>query len=235
MGNEYFRFKNFTIRQDRCAMKVGTDGVLLGAWTETERAYKIADIGTGTGLIAIMLAQRTEARITAIEIDEDACFQAMENISDSPWKDRICVVKADINDYCISHKDEYDLIVSNPPFHIENIKGYSEKRNIARHTDSLSFKELTLAASFMLKEKGRFCVIIPYISALEFIGNAVSSGLYLKSRTDVITKPGSAPKRVLLEFGKGQSNEETKMSKLLLSQNGMMSEEYKSLTSDYYL
>lgn len=235
MGNEYFKFKKFTIKQDKCAMKVGTDGVLLGAWTNAGESTNIADIGAGTGLISIMLAQKCNAVITGIEVDEDACIQALENMKASPWKDRLNVIKADITDYYSYHKSEYDLIVSNPPFYKEKTKGYSEKRNMARHTDGLDFNTITMAASFMLKEKGRFCVILPYISANEFIGDAASCKLYLKSRTDVITKPGATPKRVLLEFRKGQFNVETEISELLLSENGEKSEVYKALTSDFYL
>ena len=123
MGNEYFKFKKFTIKQDKCAMKVGTDGVLLGAWTNAGESTNIADIGTGTGLISIMLAQKCNAVITGIEVDEDACIQALENMKASPWKDRLNVIKADITDYYSYHKSEYDLIVSNPPFYKEKTKG----------------------------------------------------------------------------------------------------------------
>ena len=116
MGNEYFKFKKFTIRQDKCAMKVGTDGVLLGAWTNTENASRIADIGTGTGLIAIMLAQKSKALITGIEIDGEAAIQARENMDSTEWRDRLSVINTDINDFYTNHEGEYDLIVSNPPF-----------------------------------------------------------------------------------------------------------------------
>lgn len=235
MGNEYFRFKNFTIRQDKCAMKVGTDGVLLGAWTEIGQASKIADIGTGTGLIAIMLAQKSTAIITGIEIDQDAALQAKENMENTSWKERLNVVRADINDYYPNHKEEYDLIVSNPPFFKENTKGYSEKRNIARHTDGLDFDLLAKAASFMLEDKGRFCVIIPALSTKDFIAEAIRYKLNLIRKTDVITKSGAEPKRVLMEFGKNLSIDSTITSQLLLSINGEKSRDYVSLTSDFYL
>lgn len=235
MGNEYFRFKEFTIWQDKCAMKVGTDGVLLGAWTDTDNTSNIADIGTGTGLIAIMLAQKCNAQITGIEIDKDAAFQARENMDKTPWKERLKVIQEDINEYFPHHEAEFDLIVSNPPFFNEKTKGYSEKRNIARHTDGLSFTILTKAVSFMLKDNGRFNVILPTASVGEFIGEAVKNKLSLTKKTEIITKPGAAPKRIIMEFIKCGHNDTTELSQITLSENGEKSKEYQSLTSDFYL
>lgn len=236
MGSDFFRFKKFTIKQDKCAMKVGTDGVLLGAWAETKFATKIADIGTGTGLIAIMLAQKSNASITGIEIDEEAARQANENMSNTLWKDRLNVVEADIRDYYPHHEAEFDLIVSNPPFFNEKTKGHSEKRNIARHTEGLSFSLLVEAASIMLKEKGRFSVIIPATSAQDFISEAIRHKLNLTRKTEIITKAGAPAKRVMMEFHKNTSdNVTTEYSQLLLSENGNKSQEYINLTSDFYL
>lgn len=236
MGCDFFRFKKFTIHQDKCAMKVGTDGVLLGAWTDPRLATKIADIGTGTGLIAIMLAQKSNASITGIEIDTGAATQAKENMSNTLWKDRLNVVEADIRDYYPHHEAEFDLIVSNPPFFNENTKGYSEKRNIARHTDGLSFGLLVEAVSFILKEDGRFSVIIPATSAQEFISEAIRHKLSLTRKTEVITKLGTPAKRVMMEFCKNTSNNATtEYAQLLLSENGNKSQEYINLTSDFYL
>ena len=236
MGCDFFRFKKFTIHQDKCAMKVGTDGVLLGAWTDPRLATKIADIGTGTGLIAIMLAQKSNASVTGIEIDTGAATQAKENMSNTLWKDRLNVIEADIKDYYPHHEAEFDLIVSNPPFFNENTKGYSEKRNIARHTDGLSFGLLVEAVSFILKEDGRFSVIIPATSAQEFISEAIRHKLSLTRKTEVITKLGIPAKRVMMEFCKNTSNNATtECSQLQLSENGNKSQEYINLTSDFYL
>lgn len=236
MGCDFFRFKKFTIHQDKCAMKVGTDGVLLGAWTDPRLATKIADIGTGTGLIAIMLAQKSNASVTGIEIDTGAATQAKENMSNTLWKDRLNVVEADIKDYYPHHEAEFDLIVSNPPFFNENTKGYSEKRNIARHTDGLSFGLLVEAVSFILKEDGRFSVIIPATSAQEFISEAIRHKISLTRKTEVITKLGTPAKRVMMEFCKNTSNNATtEYAQLLLSENGNKSQEYINLTSDFYL
>ena len=235
MGNEYFKFKQFIIKQEKCGMKVGTDGVLLGAWTDTREASNIADIGTGTGLIAIMLAQKCGANITGIEINEDAAIQAKENMDNTLWHDRLNAVKADINDYYLYNESKFDLIVSNPPFFIEDVKGYSEKRNMARHTDSLDFTSLVKAVSYMLTSDGRFCVILPATCSTDFIGEAIKTGLVLTKRTEIITKPGVKPKRILMEFCKGHKNAPTEFSQLLLSANGEKTDEYIELTKDYYL
>ena len=183
-----------------------------------------------------MLAQKSNASITGIEIDKETARQANENMSNTLWKDRLNVVEADIRDYYPHHEAEFDLIVSNPPFFNENTKGYSEKRNIARHTDGLSFGLLVEAASFILKEDGRFSVIIPATSAQEFISEAIRHKLSLTRKTEVITKLGTPAKRVMMEFCKNTSNNATtEYAQLLLSENGNKSQEYINLTSDFYL
>lgn len=235
MGKEYFRFREFTIWQDRCAMKVGTDGVLLGAWTNVPDSGNIADLGTGTGLIAIMLAQRCPCFVTGVEIDSSAASQAAENMAACVWSDRLRTVCADVNEFCKVHKSEYSLIVSNPPYFREDVKSHVDSRNVARHTDSLSFCELVAAAFMMLADGGRFSVILPYEAATDFIGEAISAGLNLSRRTAVVTKPGAQPKRVLLEFSKGFSVPQTETSELLLSSGGMKSAEYAEMTSAFYL
>ena len=138
MPNPYFSFKQFTVYHDRCAMKVGTDGVLLGAWTDVSGARDILDIGTGTGLIALMLAQRSEAHIVAVDIDEDAVKQAKENVEKSPWPGRIEVERHDI--CCFNSDIRYDVIVSNPPYFFNSLKCPDGQRNIARHTVGLNFE-----------------------------------------------------------------------------------------------
>ena len=143
MPNPYFQFKRFTVYHDRCAMKVGTDGVLLGAWTDVSSSQQILDIGTGTGLIALMLAQRNvTAHITAIDIDEEAIEQAQGNIAASPWKNRIEVMKQDFCQYSANRL--FDTIVSNPPYFNQSLKGPDSQRNTARHTDSLELQPHTV-------------------------------------------------------------------------------------------
>lgn len=236
MSKDSFRFKRFNISQDKCAMKVGTDGVLLGAWANLPAHGKIADIGTGTGLLAIMAAQRSPAaEITGIEIDGNAAEQAGTNMANSPWSERLAVINSDINAFYQSHVSEFDCILSNPPYFTEDIKSHKEKRNVARHTDSLSFAQLANASSQMLKEGGNLCVILPLDAVLSFISEAVVRKLFLKRRTDIITKPNTPPKRVLMEFVKNCPVPETVFEKLVLTCGGTMTEEYRALTSDFYL
>ena len=159
-----FTFKSFTIHQDRCAMKVGTDGVLLGAWAQG--GSRILDIGTGTGIIAMMMAQRfPDADITAIDIDAEACKQAAENVRESVFKGRIIVKEEALQSYCRNHLEQqhplYDSIVSNPPFFVNSLRNPDARRTTARHTDSLSFAELFRSVSRLLSDDGMFSAIIP--------------------------------------------------------------------------
>ena len=168
-SNTIFNFKQFSIEQDQCPMKVGTDGVLLGAWVDTSNTENILDIGTGTGLIAIMLAQRTQtAQIDAVEIDNHACSQAQANMEASPWNDRLKSIESSIQDFAKLSQTEYDLIVSNPPFFTGGTLSAQNDRNNVRHTVKLPNGELLSSARRLLKKDGRFCVVLPLIEGLRF-------------------------------------------------------------------
>jgi len=207
-----FSFKQFNIKQDRCAMKVGTDGVLLGAWTPLiNNPYSILDIGTGTGLIALMLAQRSHAehpsqqgelakQIDAIEIDDNAYEQATENFENSPWNDRLYCYHAGLDEFVDEVEEEFDLIVSNPPFYTDEYKSGDEQRDIARFTDSLPFEELIEAADFFLSINGIFSVIIPFKEEGKFITLCQERGLFPLKITRVKGTPTTEIKRSLLAF-----------------------------------
>ena len=152
MANPFFRFKQFTVWHDRCAMKVGTDAVLLGSWVNVDGAKRLLDIGCGCGLIALMVAQRCEGQVVAIEIDSEASSQAAENVSRSPWSERMEVINADIRTFV--DDEGFDVIFSNPPYFMESLKCPDRKRSDARHTDSLSFDDLMRSASSLLKQTG---------------------------------------------------------------------------------
>ena len=233
MPKPYFTFKQFTIYHDRCAMKVGTDGVLLGAWTNLKNANRILDVGTGTGLIALMLAQRTrDAKITAIDIDVDAVCQAKENVLASPWKDRVEVALQDVCTYV--HDGLFDIIVSNPPYFVNSLKCPDGQRTTARHTDSLDANRLIGKVTELLAPEGCFSLILPADQTNELLRIAEEYGLYPSRITRVVTRPGLSPKRVLVEFRKTtQICEETEL--VVELDRHVYSEDYIALTKDFYL
>lgn len=233
MPNPFFAFKQFTIYHDRCAMKVGTDGVLLGAWADVSSSKKVLDIGTGTGLISLMIAQRNEtSSITAIDIDNAAITQAIENVSASPWKERINVINQDI---CIYQSlERFDTIITNPPFFVNSLKCPDEQRNTARHTDTLPIQTLFKKGAELLTDEGKFSIIIPYSLSAEVIRAAEGEGLYPSRHTSVTTRPGLPPKRSLLEFKKikGKCIENNLIIEL---ERHVYTDEYIALTKAFYL
>ncbi|NDV64367.1 tRNA1(Val) (adenine(37)-N6)-methyltransferase [Bacteroides sp. 224] len=234
MSNSYFKFKQFCIHQDRCAMKVGTDGVLLGAWTKVDTAKNILDIGTGTGLVALMLAQRSSAHITALEIDPLAAKQAEENILESPWKDRMEVVCIDFNVY--TSKEKFDIIVSNPPFFVDSLTSPVESRTAARHNYSLPYSDLLQGVSAILNDLGEFSIIIPYDVSDSVKSVAEDYNLFPCRQLNIITTPGKNPKRCLITFVLGMGGGQNEIRELLLEkERHCYSDEYAALTKDFYL
>ena len=230
----YFDFKNFRIYHDRCAMKVGTDGVLLGAWAPVEKSKRILDIGTGSGLIAIMMAQRTDAEIVGVELDPEASSQALENAQNSPYASRIQIINANILDF--STQELFDTIVSNPPFFENALECPEEGRNRARHTSSLPLNALIESAFRLLTDGGTFSVILPSNVAQEFIGACITHHFTPTRITSVKTIPRKAPKRMLMCLKKGIHTDTLLRDELTLATpTGLRSEEYKSLTKDFYL
>ncbi len=227
-----FHFKHFTINQDRCAMKVGTDGVLLGAWVNISNEGKILDIGTGTGLIALMIAQRSEAFIDAIDIDLSSCEQAKENVRMSPWADHIRVIHSALKDYKPGYR--YDLIVSNPPYFIDSYAATDEARNLARSASaSLTYNDLLNGVVRLLNNTGRFCVILPFKEGQIFREKAEQNGLFCNVLLNVRTGKDKPYKRVLMEFSRQEAAlQEDEL--VLHFDNRDFTEEYKKLTSAYY-
>ena len=197
-----FQFKEFSIDQDRCAMKIGTDGVLLGAWTSVQDAYSILDIGAGTGILALMLAQRSDAeQIDALEIDEDAYEQCVENFENSSWADRLFCYHAALDEFVEEMEDEkYDLIISNPPFYTEDYKSGDTARNMARFAESLPFEELIKFASELLSDEGSFAVIIPYSEEKYFLKLSEKVNLFPNRITRVRGTENTPVKRSLLQL-----------------------------------
>jgi len=208
MPEKPFKFKEFTVIQDKCAMKVGTDGVLLGAWVNIDpRVESILDVGTGSGLIALQMAQRSDAElIDALEIETNAFEQAVENFENSDWSDRLFCYHASLQEFGEEIDEKYDLIISNPPYFNDSFKVLTEDRAIARHTGSLNFHELLSACAKLLAEKGSCAFIIPFKEEENFVQIAKNNGLYPSRITRVRGNSKSALKRSLLQLcSKGKS------------------------------
>lgn len=235
-----FQFKQFSIHQDRCAMKVGTDGVLLGAWASLEgKPNSILDIGAGTGLIAMMMAQRSNAAsigigVDAVELDANAFEQCVENFEASPWSDRLFCYHASFQDFAKEIDESYDLIVSNPPFFSEEVSSGNSSRDIARQEASLPFQELLLGVSNLLSNTGQFAIVLPLDSEKEFTNSAEDYGLYPIKITHVKGNKNAPIKRSLLEFSRRPSG--CRIDTLIIEQQRhIYSEAYIKLTEEFYL
>ena len=236
MPNESFAFKQFTIKQDKCAMKVGTDAVLLGAWTQVRDEQHILDIGTGTGVIALMLAQKSNAKIAAIELDEKAVEQAKENVLSSPWSEQINIHHASLQDFAENTQEQYDISVSNPPYFQHSSKAFEEARSKARHSESLPFKELIKGINKLLKPKGKLFVIFPPTEGEEFREIAREYNLRLSQLTRVKSKINSEKeRRMLMQFERDRKSFSENTIAIEKEDRHQYTDEYIALTKDYYL
>ncbi len=236
MSNSTFAFKQFVIQQDKCAMKVGTDAVLLGAWVNPNGSSKILDIGTGTGVIALMLAQRSNAEIFAIDIEKNAFEQAEINVEESVFKNKISVFHRSFQDFVKSCDKKFDLIVTNPPYFVGSFKNSDSDRSHARHADVLPYLDLIDGVAKILSDKGKFCLILPKKEAEAFRELAEQKGLHISKLLRVRTRlDKEEEKRQLMQFEFSPS--EFSESTLVIEKDERHSytEEYKELTKDYYL
>lgn len=301
MANPYFSFKQFTVWQEHAAMRVGTDGVLLGAWcdlasdvsavipdestdrrqpanvcpadpsqildssnrdqtvwddhvqdereksvcgaqngadAETKKVGRVLDIGSGTGVIALMVAQRTSnAQIDAVEPDSGSCEDALRNFAESPWADRLHLHGVTLQEYvsCYAEKVQYDLIVSNPPYFVDSLKAPDPVRNAVRHAVSLPFEELLDGVKTLLAEHGRFAVILPVTEGVLLEKLALERSLHCVRKCLVQTKPGVPPKRVMMEFGRKSVPLRSGLLIMETERHQEFTEEYRRLTRDFYL
>ena len=301
MPNPYFSFKQFTVWQEHAAMRVGTDGVLLGAWcdlsscvsvvipdestdrrqpenvcpadpsqildssnrdqtvwddhvqdereksvcgaqngadAETKKVGRVLDIGSGTGVIALMVAQRTSnAQIDAVEPDSGSCEDALRNFAESPWADRLHLHGVTLQEYvsCYAEKVQYDLIVSNPPYFVDSLKAPDPVRNAVRHAVSLPFEELLDGVKTLLAEHGRFAVILPVTEGVLLEKLALERSLHCVRKCLVQTKPGVPPKRVMMEFGRKSVSLHSGLLIMETERHQEFTEEYRRLTRDFYL
>ena len=238
-----FNFKQFAVKQDRCAMKIGTDSVLLGAWTSLDSdPYSILDIGAGTGVLALILAQRSGAElIDAIEIDDDAYEQCVDNFESSPWADRLFCYHASLEEFVdelsadeIANDEKYDLIISNPPFYSNSYKSDSEQRDLARFMDAMPFRQLIESVSKLLSETGTFSVIIPFSEEKDFIVLASKEHLFPNRILRVKGTPQSEIKRSLLEFS-FQEHSIAPKELIIETLRHQYTQDYIALTKNFYL
>lgn len=240
MRNSYFRFKKFTVRQELCAMKVGTDGVLLGAWPPVDGAASLLDIGTGTGLVALMLAQRRSAfpsifHIDAIDIDEPATRQAELNITASPYGEQISVHHASLQTFTAATDRRYDLIVSNPPYFDRSLKCPDPQRSLARHSDTLPLPALLECSRTLLAPGGRLALILPLSRQPELQAAATSCELHIARTTYVVPTKGNPPKRILVELRTVLPQEEQSDTLVIEVTRHQYTEEFTALMRDFYL
>lgn len=232
-----FNFKQFTVQQDKCAMKIGTDGVLLGAWCPIDNnPFSVLDIGAGTGILSLMLAQRYNAeQIDSLEIDEEAYEQCVENFENSPWSDRLFCFHAGLDEFIEEPEDEYDIIISNPPFYSENYKTDDSQRDLARFQDALPFEDLIEAADLLLSENGIFAVIIPYKEEERFIDLCAEVELFPVKVTRVKGSHSTPIVRSLLAFKRYELSVLTADELVIEISRHEYTNDYINLTKDFYL
>jgi len=230
-----FQFKQFSVNDDKCAMKIGTDGCLLGAWADISNAVNILDIGAGSGIVSLMLAQRSNALIDSVEIDKDAYTQCIENYKNSPWKERLHVFHNPLQEYVKSCTKKYDLIVSSPPYFVNSMKTNCSKRKLARHTDSLTFEELISGAKRIMNLNAKFCVIIPTDIVKNFLDIALIEGFFMSKKTEIEPKAKAKALRTLLQMELIKKPCTQDNLAILDKQGKAYTTEYISLTKDFYL
>lgn len=229
-----FQFKQFSVEDNKSTMKVGTDAVLLGTWTTIQNIKNILEIGTGSGVISLMLAQRTEAQIEAIDIDKNSANQANDNFQDSPWGKRLNAFHFSLNDFKKKQSKKYDLIFSNPPFFIDSLKSPNKNKTLSKHTDELSYADLIQGVIHFLSPQGKVCLILPYTESKSFISLARIENLYLNNQLLIKPKKDKAANRVLMEFSFKKTQVEEDEIYLRETDNSF-SDDYKNLSKDYYL
>lgn len=232
-GNSYFQFKQFRVLQERAAMRVGIDGVLLGAWASLDHADRVLDVGTGTGLLALMAAQRSKAQINALEIDADAAEDARHNFSQSPWGDRISLDVVSFQNYVSPFR--FDHIISNPPFFDTTVKSPKASRAQARHADALPLAELVGKSAQLLTGSGKLSLVLPHSSLKSLEHCAHTAGLYINRLLELYPNPQKAPHRIFAELSPLEQLRETERLAIREAGEQDYSAAYKALTRDFYL
>ena len=231
MANDYFQFRKFTVYQDRCAMKVGTDGTLLGAWARG--GSLTLDIGTGTGLVALMMAQRFPVSyIVGIDIDHEAAGQARENVAASPFARQVSIVESDVKAF---NGVLFDAVVCNPPYFVDSLESPDEQRTLARHTAALTYADLMAAAWRLLTDSGELSLVIPFDCKSRLEQEAALAGFFKVRECAVRTTPRKPPRRYLMAFRKHPCEQQELSEGIIETQPGIRSPWYQELTKDFYL
>jgi tRNA1Val (adenine37-N6)-methyltransferase len=230
-----FRFKQFQVHDHLSTMKVGTDSVLLGGWCKPPQTGHILDIGTGCGIIALMLAQKSDATLTAIDIHEPSVKQANENFRLSPWPERLKAEQASLEEFAMKHQYGFDFIVANPPFFINSLKPKQHERLLARHAQPDFIDVFLRSVAILLKTGGRAAFIIPMQTFKAIEGNIGTTGLNLVRTAKVYSKPGALATRILIEAGKDTIKTTEDESIIIMDQNQQYTEQFQALAKEYYL
>ncbi|HPF64257.1 methyltransferase [Lentimicrobium sp.] len=230
-----FRFKQFSVEDTACTMKVGTDSVLLGAWAAVNGSSTILDIGTGCGILALMAAQRSEADIIGIDIDTTSVEVAHRNFSRSPWSGRLTVFNLSLQDFCTRNPSQFDHILTNPPFFVNSLKAPLASRNRARHNDELPFPELARCCHQLLKTEGKLSLVLPVPEATLFRKAATENGLHLYRTFEIRPYTHRPANRWLMEFGKNPDTETATGGLGIRGEDNSYTPEYRNLTKNFYL
>jgi len=230
-----FRFKQFSVEDDQSSMRIGTDAVLLGAWINPEKRSEMLDIGTGCGVIALMMAQKCNAAVTAIDIDENSARQASGNFRNSPWNSRMNAIHCSFQEFTRLPTKSFDLVITNPPYFRNSLRSPLKNRNMARHDDQLNTRDLLTGVAGILHSTGKFCLILPAGDALSFQSDAKEHNLLLVRQLMVKSKPGTNPKRIAMEFVFSAPGFVVTEEIIIRREDNSFTGAYRELTKDFYL
>ena len=235
MDQRPFFFKRFALFHHRSTMKIGTDAILLGCWVEVDENDEVLDIGTGCGLLPLMLAQKGIKSADAVEIDRDSFEEAAQNFSNSAWKSRLFAINDDVKHYAEHCTKKYDLVVSNPPFFFGDNIPEKKKKGLARHTNTLSYNDLLVAVKKLLKPEGRFALVLPSRESFTFLKDAENQGFYLEKEMKIVPIEGKEPNRINMQLVVNQVDKVGSETFVLRHPDHSFTKEYKEFLKDYYL
>jgi len=233
--DRHFHFKPFSLSHSKSTMRVGTDAILMGLFASIPKINKTLEIGTGCGIISLIIATKSYTQIEAIDIDRDSVEEAKKNFSNSPFYQRLKAIHADFNEFAKSHTGKYDLIVSNPPFFINDFRPADYKKKTARHSDLLTYQQICDGTVCLLNSSGKLCLVLPYDESRTFLEIASQKGLYLQRQQLIFPGRGLQPNRINLQFGFEKIDEIQTEKLTIREEDGTFTPEYIDLLKDYYI